>query len=416
MKLKDILLFVGLFIVLSILFKGCSGDSNMDALLSGSSLGITTTSTEFKQDDLVSVKLRNNTDNEITIKNDCPGEPLDVFKYINGEWQQLNVSPRIVCNSTDPIKIEPKKDLTVSYTSWTHALFNEMGRYKISVAANINGEEKVIESNEFTVSGKSWWGYIWGTFFYQPIYNLLIYVVSNIPGYNLGFAIIILTIIIRLLLFIPQQRALESQRKMQEIQPRIKKLQEQYKDNQQKLAQETFALYKEYKVNPFGSCLPLLIQLPILIALFYVIQNGLNPDNVYLLYQPLKNFDLSLIDVNFFGLLNLTKNEIYVLPLTVAALQFIQMKLSTATRKPKQEEGLVKKEKKGGQAEMEMATNMMTYILPVMIALFTASAPSGVGVYWGVSTLFGIGQQLYVNSSKTRKKRSNQAEVKVIEK
>ena len=146
------------------------------------------------------------------------------------------------------------------------------------------------------------------------------------------------------------------------------------------------------------------------------IQNGLNPDNVYLLYQPLKNFDLSLIDVNFFGLLNLTKNEIYVLPLTVAALQFIQMKLSTATRKPKQEEGLVKKEKKGGQAEMEMATNMMTYILPVMIALFTASAPSGVGVYWGVSTLFGIGQQLYVNSSKTRKKRSNQAEVKVIEK
>jgi len=423
MKLKDILLFIALFIILSWLFKGCSGDTSLDPLLSGKDvkLGVATTSMEFKQDDLVSVKLKNNTDKEISIKNDCPGEPLNVYKNINGEWQQLNVSPKIVCNSSDPLKIEAGKDLLISYTSWNHALFNEMGRYKISAEATIDGEEKTIDSNEFTVSGKSWFGYIWGTYFYQPIYNMLIYVVSNIPGYNLGWAIIILTIIIRLILFIPQQRALQSQRKLQEIQPRIKKLQEQYKDNQQMLAQQTFALYKEYKVNPFGSCLPLLIQLPILIALFFVIQNGLNPDNVFLLYQPLKNFDLSLIDVNFLGLLNLTKNEIYVLPLTVAALQFIQMKLSTARRKPKQDEDNPKKEskekeKKGGQAEMEMATNMMTYFLPVMIALFTASAPSGVGVYWGVSTLFGIGQQLYVNNAKTRKKRSNEPEVKVIEK
>lgn len=422
MKLKDILLFVALFIILSWIFKGCSGESAVDPLLSGQNvkLGVATTGMEFKQDDIVTIKLRNNTENEITIKNDCPGEPLNVYKNINGEWQQLSVSPRIVCNSTDPIVVNAKQDLTISYTSWNHALFNEMGRYKISVSANIDGEEKVIDSNEFSVTARSWWGYIWGTFFYQPIYNLLIYVVSNIPGYNLGFAIIILTIIIRLILFIPQQRALQSQRKLQEIQPRIKKLQEQYKNNQQMLAQQTFALYKEYKVNPFGSCLPLLIQLPILIALFFVIQNGLNPDNVFLLYQPLKNFDVSLINVNFLGILNLTQNEIYVLPLTVAALQFIQMKLSTAGRKTKKKEHPAKegkeKEKKGGKAEMEMATNMMTYFLPVMIALFTASTPSGVGLYWGVSTLFGIGQQLYVNNSKTKKKRSNEPEVKVIEK
>jgi len=409
MKLKDILLFIGLFIVISMVFKGCSGSSDIDSMLAGNSLGIASVSNEFKQDDLVSVKLRNNTEEKITIKNDCPGEPLNVFKYINGDWQQLNVSPRIVCDTTDPLVIEPKKDLTINYQSWNHALFNEMGRYKISVTAAVNGEEKTIDSNEFSIADKSMWGYLWGTFLYQPIYNLLIYFISIIPGYNLGFAIILLTVFIRLLLFIPQQRAMESQKKLQEIQPRIKKIQEQYKNNQQKLAQETFALYKEYKVNPFGSCLPLIIQLPILIALFYVIQTGLNPDNVYLLYQPLRTFDLSVIDPNFLGLLNLTKIDVFALPLIVAGLQFFQMKLSMKKSQVKKEG-----EKKKGGAEMEMAQNMMIYILPVMIALFTASTPSGVGLYWGISTLFGIGQQVYVNNKKKRKK--NEPEVKVIEK
>ncbi|MBN1494871.1 membrane protein insertase YidC [Candidatus Peregrinibacteria bacterium] len=413
MKFKNILLFLGLFIVISMVFKGCAGNPDIDAMLTGNSLGVATVNKEYKQDDLVSVKLRNNTEEKITITNDCPAEPLEVFRYINGEWQQLTVSPKITCDTKNDFIVEPKQDLTIKYTSWNHALFNEIGRYKIMVKATINGEAKEIESNEFTVSGKSTWGYIWGTFFYQPIYNLLIYFVSIIPGYNLGFAIIMLTLFLRLLLFIPQQRAMESQKKLQEIQPRIKKLQEQYKNNQQKLAQETFALYKEYKVNPFGSCLPLLIQLPILIALFYVIQNGLNPDNVYLLYQPLRMFDLSVIDTNFLGILNLTRIDAFALPLIVGGLQFVQMKLSMKKPEPKKElqkEG----EKKGAGAEMEMAQKMMIYILPAMIALFTASTPSGVGLYWGVSTIFGIGQQLYVNKKKKRKK--NEPEVKVITK
>lgn len=418
---RQFLLFGIFFVAILLVFRGCSGNTNLDASLANNDLGIAVLNSEYKMDDLVNVKLKNNTSVSIEISNDCPGEPLDVFKYVNGEWTQLNVNPKVDCVTTDPYIIQPEEELQLNYQSYNHALFGEIGRYKIAATTEIDGKMQTFESNEFTVTKKGAWGYLWGTFFYQPIYNALIYIVSLVPGHNLGLAIILLTLILRLILFIPSQRGLESQRKLQELQPRIKKLQDKYKDNQQKLAQETFALYKEYKVNPFGSCLPLLIQLPILIGLFYVIQTGLNPDNVHLLYAPLQGFDLSLIDSNFLGILNLQQKEVFVLPLIVAALQFGQMKLAL-TKKKKPEEAAKEKskklDKKGPQAgkEMQMASEMMVYVLPIMIALFTASVPSGVGIYWGTSTLFGIAQQLYVNKKVGKKRKKNEAEVRVIEK
>ncbi len=418
---RQFLLFGIFFIALLFIFRGCSGNTSLDASLANNNLGIAVLNSEYKMDDLVTVQLKNNTNQPIEIHNDCPGEPLDVFKYLNGEWTQLEVSPKVDCVSTDPYVIQPDGELKLDYQSYNHALFGDIGRYKISVTTEIGGEMQTFESNEFTVKEKGAWGYLWGTFFYQPIYNSLIYIISVVPGYNLGLAIILLTVLLRLILFIPSQRGLESQRKLQELQPRIKNLQEKHKDDQQKIAQETFALYKEYKVNPFGSCLPLLIQLPILIALFYVIKTGLNPDNIHLLYAPLQGFDLSLINTNFLGLLDLKQREIFVLPLIVAALQFFQMKLSLAKNKkktPDTQEKSKKLDKKSPQAgkEMQMASEMMVYVLPIMIALFTASVPSGVGIYWGTSTTFGIAQQLYVNKKIGSKKRKKEAEVRVIEK
>ncbi len=415
---RQFILFGIFFIALLLIFRGCSGNTDLDVNLANNDLGIAVLSNEYKMDDLVTVKLRNNTSETIKIENDCPREPLDVFRYQNGEWIQLEVEQDIECEKTDPYIIQPDEEIQVDYTSYNHSLFGNIGRYKIGVTAKVQGEMQSFESNEFTVTKKGAWGYFWGTFFYQPIYNSLIYITSFMPGHNLGLAIIALTVLLRLILFIPSQRGLESQRKLQELQPRIKKLQEKYKDNQQKIAQETFALYKEYKVNPFGSCLPLLIQLPILIALFWVIQTGLNPDNIHLLYEPLKGFDLSQINSTFLGL-NLQQREIFILPLIVAALQFGQMKLALSKKKkPEEKEKSKKMDKKGPQTgkEMQMASEMMVYVLPVMIALFTASVPSGVGIYWGTSTLFGIGQQLYVNKKVKGKKSKKEAEVRVIEK
>lgn len=412
---RQFLLFAIFFVALLLIFRGCSGNTDLEANLSGGDLGIAVLNNEYKLDDLVTVKLRNNTAADMQVENDCPREPLNVYRYQNGEWIQLESKPKITCTTNENFIIKPGEEFTVDYKSWNHSLFHEIGRYKIG--ANIITEEgpREFQSNEFTVGGKSWFGYIWGTLLYQPIYNSLMYLVSIVPGYNLGIAIILLTVILRAILFVPSQRGLESQRKLQELQPRIKKLQEKYKGNQEKLAQETFALYKEYKVNPFGSCLPLLIQLPILIALFYVIQNGLNPDNVHLLYEPLKGIDLSLINSNFFGLLNLQERNVFVLPIIVAALQYFQMKLSMAKNK-KKEDSEKEGKKKGAGEEMQMATQMMVYIMPAMIALFTASVPSGVGLYWGTSTTFGILQQLYVNKKVSGKRKKNEPQVRVIEK
>lgn len=345
---RQIVTFLVIFIALLLLFRGCGPSQDQEAIIAGNDLGIATVSQEYEQDNIVSVKLKNNTNKSLSIKNDCPSEPLDVFKYQNGEWVQQTVTPKIECVSQEPIVLEPEQEATIDYTSWNHALFRDIGRYRLEVTTEIDGEELVFQSNEFRVNSKSWLNYIWGTFLYQPIFNALIYVVSFMPGHNLGLGIIVLTLMIRLILFIPSQRGLESQRKLQDLQPRLKQLQQKYKNNQQKIAQETFALYKEYKVNPFGSCLPLLIQLPILIGLFYVIQTGLNPDNVYLLYAPIREFDLSLIETNFYGLLDLAQRDVLILPLIVAGLQFIQMKLMTF-HKAKKGEKEPKKRKKGSR-------------------------------------------------------------------
>ena len=178
---------------------------------------------------------------------------------------------------------------------------------------------------------------------------------------------------------------------MQEIQPKISELNEKHKGDKEKIALETMAIYKEHKVNPFGSCLPMLIQLPILIALFYVIQSGLDASHKYLLYPFLSGANLNLINTNFLGILELTKANVYVLPIIVGGLQYLQMRMSLSRNKKKQTE------KK--KSEMDIANKTMTYTMPLMIAVFTASAPAGVGIYWAFSTLYGIAQQYVVNKS-----------------
>ena len=193
---------------------------------------------------------------------------------------------------------------------------------------------------------------------------------------------------------------------MQEIQPKLNKIKEKYKDNQEMATKETMAIWKEHKVNPFGSCLPLLIQFPVLIALFNVVQNGLNPDNSYLFYNFLKNFSFENIHFIFLNLLDLTKINHFILPLIVGGLQFLQMKLTLSKSKTKTNES----DKKEPKNEMETANAVMLYLMPGMIALFTASVPAGVGLYWIVSTLYGIAQQFVVNYQSDQ----NSTKVKVL--
>lgn len=216
-------------------------------------------------------------------------------------------------------------------------------------------------------------------YFVQPIYHLLVWLVDILPGHSLGLAIIALTILVRLVLYLPMHKSLRQQKTLQQLQPKIKAVREQYKHDQQLLAKKTMELYKEHGVNPFGSCLPLLIQLPILIAVYQVF----------------------LLEINYPGLntlflgVNLLTIEPHYFPLSVGIVQFISMKLMTLQQKARMHE-LAPHDKKEPQPaqEQEKMMGIMTYAMPLFIIWIAMSLPAGLSLYWVTSTLFGIGQQL----------------------
>ena len=235
--LHYVIIFLLVYVTMSFFFKPPAEDQTT----SSGKFEIETINKEFPQQEIVTVKIKNNTDLKATIKNDCPEEPLTVKKRISGEWEQITNTSEIECNRTEDYVIEPGKEINIRYDSWNHALFGDQGTYKIFadiVVPKNTSKSTTIESNEFEVIPQGWFGYIWTTGFYQPIYNALMFLTSIIPGHDLGWAIILLTIIIRTILLIPSHKAMKSQRKIQELQPKLNKIKEKYKDNQEMIAKE----------------------------------------------------------------------------------------------------------------------------------------------------------------------------------
>lgn len=247
--------------------------------------------------------------------------------------------------------------------------------------------------------------------FYEPIYNLFVALITFLPGHSLGLAIIVITLIIRLILLVPQHHMLMSQKKLQVIQPKIKEIQKKYKDDQAKLGVEMLDLYKKEWVNPMGSCLPLLIQMPILIGLYWVISGANDPSNFYHLYSFFGDFNPLSINSAFLGLdLQQVGGTIgLIFAITLGIIQWIQAKLSFAYNPPAKKESKEITEKQEGEAP-EMALDpalmqkMMLYMMPIMIAVSSYFFPLGVGLYWFIWTVFVIIQQWYVNVISKKKK------------
>lgn len=209
--------------------------------------------------------------------------------------------------------------------------------------------------------------------------------------HNYGIAIILMTVIIRVILYPLMQKQMVSMREMQKIQPLMKEVQAKYKNDKERLNKELMALYKEHKVNPMSGCLPLLIQMPILILLFQVLREF--KGKIYEVYQGFPGFlpfwlkDLSLPD----QLIHLPGDGIFgiqyigIMPLLIGASMFYQQKMTTATSPSKD----------GGSSEQTQ--KMMTVMMPLLIAFMSFSLPSGLTLYWLTSTLLGIGQQYLIN-------------------
>jgi YidC/Oxa1 family membrane protein insertase len=391
-----LLIFLGVYLLTLLLFPAKKTEQTITQT---TPVMFQTVRTEYPIGDTVKATINNTSTGAIIFTPQaCPQAPLAVLK----NDKPLQVTTTYHCNS-DPITIDPGSTYHITFDKWNTQLFATEGEYKLQANITVKGVQQQLETS-VKIRQSSWIGNLWDLLLYRPIYNTLILCTTFLPGHDLGWSIIFLTLLIRIILLIPNQRMMEQQKRMQKLQPKIAEIQKRYEGDQQKIGEETLKLWKEHKVNPLGSCLPVLIQMPVLIALYYAIGNGLDVGSTYFLYEPLKQVNIESINAMFLNILDLSKPNVYVLPIIIGVLQFIQMKLALNLAKKKKEHLQGKQEKKEEKTKTDPSAAMgksMTYIFPVLIALMTAGFPAGVGLYWGVSTIFAILQQMWVNREKS---------------
>ncbi|MBD3208701.1 MAG: membrane protein insertase YidC [Candidatus Nealsonbacteria bacterium] len=223
------------------------------------------------------------------------------------------------------------------------------------------------------------------TLLYQPLFNALILLYQYIPGQDFGIAVVALTLLLRLVLSPLMAKNIKNQKALSDMQPKIKEIQEKYEDNQEKQAEEIINLYQEKEISPFSAFVPLLIQLPILIALFQVFQQGLDPQSMNWLYGFVpKPGD---IDYTFLGLILLSAPST-LLAVFASVLQFFQFKMMD-TSQPKTDQ-------KGADVALAIQ-KQMPYFFSVFTFIFLLKLPAALALYWMATSLFSMGQQYVLN-------------------
>lgn len=340
--------------------------------------------------------LSNNTEKDMQLTDRCPQPPVNIAilrKKTGGEEEKLD----LIANETDapcePLTVLPANEkVLLNLGPWKYSLLSELGEYEASFdlpqAGSATGA--VMSSTRFTLSEPGMITKAFRGFVTKPLFNLLILIASHVPGHSLGIAIIILTIIVKIFLLVPSQRALVAQKKLQELQPKMNEIKKQYEHDPKKLQEETMKLWKDMNINPLQSCLPTLLQMPVLIGLFFVVQDAVHVEAArHLFYNLSGELPLQSFDHIFLGL-DLAVPNRTILPILLVAMQFLQMKLMM--QKKKEKVIVLGKEPK----KMDQQTIMM-YVMPLLIGVFAFQFPAGVALYWGASTIFAIVQQLIVN-------------------
>ncbi len=226
------------------------------------------------------------------------------------------------------------------------------------------------------------------TIFFEPLYNLLIWLSAIVPGHDLGIAIILLTILVKFALLPLQHRALTTQKKLKELEAEIAALKAKHQSDSAAQAQAIMALYRAHGVNPFSGFVTLLIQLPIMFALLYVFRDSLTINSQWLyafITPPLG------VNAHFLGLLDLTARSI-PLALVAGVSQYFQISLAVPPlpQSSNQDQPSLK-------ADLARSMNMqMRFIFPVMITFVALGFPAAVVLYWVTSNCFAIGHELLV--------------------
>lgn len=237
---------------------------------------------------------------------------------------------------------------------------------------------------------------LFNTIFFQPILNLLVWLYATVPGQDVGIAIILLTFIVKLVMYPLTHLQIKQQRSMQELQPKIEEIRKRLKDDKEKQASELMELYKKEKVNPASSCLPLLVQLPIFLALFHALQVGLQSQGLNMLYPFVPN--PQSINTMFLGLFDLTKPN-YVLAILAGLVQFWQTKqilkppAATVASPPPE---VAQTEGAKDESMTAIMNKQMTYMMPIMTVVIGFSLPGGLTLYWLTMSLLTVAQQYLV--------------------
>ncbi len=226
---------------------------------------------------------------------------------------------------------------------------------------------------------------IYNTILYHPLYNLLIWFYNVIPGHDIGLAIIAITILIKLILYPFSLQSIRAQKGLQDLQPKLDELKKKYKDNPQEMTRATMQLYKQEKISPFSSCLPLLVQLPFLIAVYQVFRVGLTNGQASILYPFIHN--PGAINAVSLGLINLAKAN-WILAVLAGLSQYWVSKMMVTKKQPAVP---------GAKDENMTATmnKQMTFFMPLITVFIGLSLPSGLTLYWLVTTVLTGLQQMY---------------------
>lgn len=241
----------------------------------------------------------------------------------------------------------------------------------------------------------------WEAIFVFPIAKALVWLSNEIAGlglpYGLGWAIIVITIIIKVVTIPLTRKQLQSQKAMQELQPKMKELQDKYGKDRQKLSEEQMKLYKEAGVNPLGGCLPLLIQMPVLFALYqalYAVAGAqLVPDTQRVfIWIPDLFYPTLAVGTSWIGESFTTQN--WGKLLAYASLPIIMLVTQLALQKMSQ----APKAKNGGKTQDPQTQMMgqMMFFMPIMFGYITLGLPAGLTLYWTISNILSIVQQYFV--------------------
>ncbi len=388
--IRSFLLWFIIFYLALLITESLFGKKKTDT--ENQEIAIVPVSEELVLGNLAEFKIQNHLHTPISLPSPCETNSLKVVRLVNN--QEIPVSSFSDCNGKNipSLEIAPKTETYFAIKDFNSDIYTEAGRYKMSMTFQAGEESKEVKSTTYTYEEPGLFRQLFRALISKPLFNLLVYLTNVLPTHSFGWAIVLLTILVRCLLFMPNQKAIKSQHELQRLQPKLEELRKKHGKNQQMLAIKTMELYKTHKINPMSSCLPILLQMPFLIGIYFVVRDGLSPHLNHLLYSFNTQVDLSIVDSQFFTLDLGQLPPWWTLPIAVAVIQYFAMKLTfQTTEKRKGNTPAPAKDSMAGQ--MAQVQKTMLYVMPVMIGFFTATFPAAVGVYWLTSTLFGIIQQ-----------------------